>query len=143
MKVTRSQLKKIIQEELEEGFFTSDSTPSIGPEYSVPKRQKKPSPGPSLDVAEKKFIDSVINHKYKALEHKERKSLVQRLAMSIDKAIAGVLEKFTPTPLDQLQEVAPPGKEDLVMALKKEMCGGKDDCPQAFAKAWKEHNKGK
>ena len=143
MKITKSQLKKIIQEELEEGFFTSDSPPGIGPEYSVPKRQKKPSSGPSVDVAEKKFIDSVINHKYKALEHKERKSLVQRLAMSIDKAIAGVLEKFTPTPLDQLQEEAPPGMEDKVKALKKKLCDGKDDCPQAFKIAWSEYNEKK
>ena len=30
MKVTRSQLKKIIQEELEEGFFTMDSFPRTG-----------------------------------------------------------------------------------------------------------------
>jgi len=104
MKITKSELREIIQEELEEGFFTSDAPPGTGPEYSVPKRQKKVSSGPSVDDAEKSFIDSVINHKYKVIDQKERKSLVQRLAMSIDKAIAAVLEKFSPTPL---QEEAP------------------------------------
>ena len=143
MRITKSQLKKIIQEELEEGFFTMDSFPRTGGAYSTPKKQKKVSSGPPLDAAEKIFIDSVIDHKYKALEHKERQSLIQKLAMSIDKAIAGVLEKFTPTPLDQLQEKAPPGKEAMVKDLKKKMCGGKDDCPQAFATAWKQHNKEK
>jgi hypothetical protein len=137
MKVTRSQLKKIIQEELDESFMEPG-----GFGVSHPK-QKKISSGSSVDDAEKRFIDSVINHKYKALEHKERKSLVQRLAMSIDKAITGVLEKFTPTPIGQLQEVAPPGMEDKVKALKKKLCDGKDDCPQAFKIAWSEYNEKK
>lgn len=44
---------------------------------------------------------------------------------------------------NSLVEKAPPGKEDMVKALKKKMCGGKDDCPQAFATAWKAHNKNK
>jgi len=140
MRITKSQLKEIIQEELEEGFFTSDAPPGIGPEYSVPKRQKNPSPGPSVDDAEKSFIDSVIKHKYKTLDYKEQESLTQRLILAIDKAIDAVLSKFSPTPL---QEEAPPGKKALVKDLKKEMCGGKDDCPEAFATAWKQHNKGK
>jgi len=96
-----------------------------------------------VDDAEKSFIDSVIDHKYKALEHKERKSLIQKLAMSIDKAIDGVLENFTPTPLGQLHEEAPPGMEDKVKALKKKLCGGKDDCPAAFKIAWSEYNEKK
>jgi len=50
------------------------------------------------------------------------------------------LEIFSPSPL---QEKAPPGKEAMVKALKKKMCGGKDDCPEAFATAWKSHNRGK
>ena len=134
MKVTRSQLKRIIQEELDESFMEP------GDFSASPPKQKKNAPSPSVDDTEKRFIDSVIRHKYKALEYKEQQALAQRLAQVIDDAVAAELEGFQPTPL---QEVAPPGKEDLVMALKKEMCGGKDDCPQAFAKAWKDHNKGK
>ena len=143
MRITKSELREIIQEELEEGFFTSDSTPRGGLDYSLPKKQKKGSSGPAVEVAEKNFIDSVIKNKYKALEHKERKSLIQKLAMSIDKAIAEVLEDFTPTPLGQLQEEAPPGKEDMVKSLKKKFCDGKDDCPKAFQVAWAAHNKQK
>ena len=41
---------------------------------------------------------------------------------------------------NQLEEEAPPGMEDKVKALKKKMCGGKDDCPQAFKIAWAEYN---
>jgi len=140
VKLDRLTLEQLIQEELEEGFFTSDPPPGTGPEYSLPKRQKKVSSGPSVDDAEKSFIDSVINHKYKVIDQKERKSLVQRLAMSIDKAIAVVLDKFSPTPL---QEEAPPGMEDKVKALKKKLCDGKDDCPQAFKIAWAEYNEKK
>ena len=132
MKITKSQLKKIIQEELDESFMNPG-------DFSVsPPKQKKIAPSPSVDDAEKRFIDSVIKHKYKALEYKEQQALTQRLTQVIDDAVAAELEGFQPTPL---QEKAPPGKEDMVMALKKKMCGGKDDCPQAFATAWKSHNK--
>ena len=134
MKVTRSQLKKIIQEELDESFMEPG-----GFGVSHPK-QKKIAPSPSVDDTEKRFIDSVIRHKYKALEYKEQQALAQRLAQVIDDAVAAELEGFQPTPL---QEVAPPGKEDMVMALKKEMCGGKDDCPAAYGIAWAEKNKKK
>ena len=100
--------------------------------------QNKKRLRPSVDDAEKRFIDSVIKHKYKVLEYKEQQALTQRLTQVIDDAVAAELEGFQPTPL---QEKAPPGKEDMVMALKKKMCGGKDDCPEAFATAWKSHNK--
>jgi len=140
MKITKSELREIIQEELEEGFFTSDAPPGTGPEYSVPKRQKKVSSGPSVDDAEKSFIDSVIKHKYKILDYKEQESLTQRLILAIDKAIDAVLDKFSPT---TLQEEAPPGMEDKVKALKKKLCDGKDDCPQAFKIAWSEYKEKK
>jgi hypothetical protein len=136
MRITKSQLRQIIKEELTDFYGTQDA-------YSIPKQQKRNPVSKSVNDERKEFIDSVIDHKFKALEHKERQSLIQKLSMSIDKAIAGVLEKFTPTPLDQLQEEAPPGMEDKVKALKKKLCDGKDDCPQAFATAWKQHNKGK
>ena len=134
MRITKSQLKKIIQEELDESFMNPG-----GFGVSHPK-QKKISSGPSVDDAEKAFIDSVIRHKYKALEYKEQQSLAQRLTQAIDNAVAKELKGFVPSPL---QEKAPPGKESMVKDLKKKMCGGKDDCPQAFATAWKQHNKGK
>ena len=134
MKVTRSQLKKIIQEELDESFMEP------GNFSAPPPKQKKIAPSPSVDDTEKRFIDSVIRHKYKALEYKEQQALAQRLAQVIDDAVAAELEGFQPTPL---QEKAPPGKKALVKDLKKEMCGGKDDCPQAFATAWLRHNRGK
>ena len=108
---------------------------------SSPKKQKRNPVRKGVDDERKEFINSVIDHKYTALEYKERKSLVQRLAVSIDKAVAGVLEKFTPTPLDQLEEEAPPGMKDKVKALKKKLCDGKDDCPQAFKIAWAQYNK--
>ena len=134
MRITKSQLRQIIKEELTDFYGTQDA-------YSIPKQQKRNPVSKSVNDERKEFIDSVIDHKFKALEHKERQSLIQKLSMSIDKAIAGVLEKFTPTPLDQLQEEAPPGMEDKVKALKKKLCDGKDDCPQAFKIAWAEYNK--
>ena len=134
MRITKLQLRQIIKEELTDFYGTQDA-------YSNPKQQKRNPVSKSVNDERKEFIDSVIDHKFKALEHKERQSLIQKLSMSIDKAIAGVLEKFTPTPLDQLQEEAPPGMEDKVKALKKKLCDGKDDCPQAFKIAWAEYNK--
>ena len=141
MRITKSQLRQIIKEEL----ISEETTDFYGGQDSgiTPKQRKQTSVGKSVDEERKEFIDSVIDHKYRALEYKERKSLIQKLAMSIDKAIAGVLEKFTPTPLDQLQEEAPPGMEDKVKALKKKLCDGKDDCPQAFKIAWSEYNEKK
>ena len=134
MKITKSQLKKIIQEELDESFMEPG-----GFGVSHPK-QKKISSGPSVDDAEKRFIDSVIKHKYKAIEYKEQQALAQRLAQVIDDAVAAELKGFQPTPL---QEEAPPGMEDKVKALKKKLCDGKDDCPQAFKIAWSEYNEKK
>ena len=136
MRITKLQLRQIIKEELTDFYGTQDA-------YSNPKQQKRNPVSKSVNDERKEFIDSVIDHKFKALEHKERQSLIQKLSMSIDKAIAGVLEKFTPTPLDQLQEEAPPGMEDKVKALKKKLCDGKDDCPQAFKIAWSEYNEKK
>lgn len=84
----------------------------------------------SIDSA----ISEIIHSKFKMLYTKDAKVLKKILKI----AITDVIESFQPTPL---QEKAPPGKEDMVMALKKKMCGGKDDCPEAFATAWKSHNK--
>jgi len=41
---------------------------------------------------------------------------------------------------EDLNEAAPPGKEAMVKALKKELCDGADDCPEAFKVAWSKHN---
>ena len=40
-------------------------------------------------------------------------------------------------------EKAPPGREDQVKSLKKKLCGGKSDCPRAYAIAWASYNKRK
>ena len=40
-----------------------------------------------------------------------------------------------------MYEKAPPGREKQVKHLKKEFCGGKDDCPRAYATAWASYNK--
>ena len=130
MKITRSQLKRIIQEELQEdSSFMEPGSPSG---HTPIPTQKKPVTGTSMDSA----ITKIIRSKFKMLDTRDAKELREKITTAIN----DVVDNFQPTPL---QEVAPPGKEDLVMALKKEMCGGKDDCPQAFAKAWKDHNKGK
>jgi hypothetical protein len=42
-----------------------------------------------------------------------------------------------------LLEKAPPDREPQVKALKDKMCGGKKDCPAAYAIAWSQHNKKK
>lgn len=42
-----------------------------------------------------------------------------------------------------VREKAPPGREKQVKHLKKEFCGGKDDCPRAYATAWASYNKRK
>jgi hypothetical protein len=128
MKVTRSQLKRIIQEELQEdsGFMDPGSPSGHTP---IPP-QKKSVPGTSMDSA----ITKIIRLKFKMLDTRDAKELREKITTAIN----DVVDSFQPTPL---QEKAPPGKEDMVMALKKKMCGGKDDCPQAFATAWKSHNK--
>ena len=127
MKLTRSQLKKIIQEELQEdsGFMDPGSPSGHTP---IPP-QKKSVPGTSMDSA----ITKIIRLKFKMLDTRDAKELREKITTAIN----DVVDSFQPTPL---QEKAPPGKEDMVMALKKKMCGGKDDCPQAFATAWKSHN---
>jgi hypothetical protein len=128
MKLTRSQLKRIIQEELQEdsGFMDPGSPSGHTP---IPP-QKKSVPGTSMDSA----ITKIIRLKFKMLDTRDAKELREKITTAIN----DVVDSFQPTPL---QEKAPPGKEDMVMALKKKMCGGKDDCPQAFATAWKSHNK--
>ena len=128
MKLTRSQLKKIIQEELQEdsGFMDPGSPSGHTP---IPP-QKKSVPGTSMDSA----ITKIIRLKFKMLDTRDAKELREKITTAIN----DVVDSFQPTPL---QEKAPPGKEDMVMALKKKMCGGKDDCPEAFATAWKSHNK--
>ena len=129
MKVTRSQLKRIIQEELQEDSdFVNPNDPSGHTPFPP---QKKSAPRMSIDSA----ISEIIHSKFKMLYTKDAKALKKILKI----AIANVIENFQPT--TPLQEKAPPGKEDMVMALKKKMCGGKDDCPEAFATAWKSHNK--
>ena len=40
-------------------------------------------------------------------------------------------------------EKAPPGREDQVKRLKDKLCGGKSDCPRAYAIAWASYNKRK
>jgi len=40
-------------------------------------------------------------------------------------------------------EKAPPGREDQVKRLKQKFCGGKSDCPRAYATAWASYNKRK
>ena len=99
MKITRSQLKRIIQEELQEDSRFMDPDAPEGHTPFPPQKKAKTSDG----------LDSVVND-------------------------------FSPAPI---QEKAPPGKKDMVKALKKKMCGGKDDCPEAFATAWNRHNKEK
>ena len=94
MRITKSQLRQIIQEELRSNYPSTDFYGGQDSRMSSPKKQKRKPVGKSVNDERKEFIDSVIDHKYTALEYKERKSLVQRLAISIDKAIAAVLEKF-------------------------------------------------
>jgi len=132
MKITKSQLREIITEAINESFMNPGDFGASNP------KQKKASPDPSMADAEKSFINSVIKNEYKVMDYREHQSLSQRLALAIENAVAAELEGFQPTPL---QEEAPPGKEDMVKTLKKKMCDGKDDCPEAFATAWKSHNK--
>ena len=128
MKVTRSQLKRIIQEELQEDSDFMDPGSPSGHTPIPP--QKKSVPGTSMDSA----VTKIIRLKFKMLDTRDAKELREKITTAIN----DVVDSFQPTPL---QEKAPPGKEDMVMALKKKMCGGKDDCPEAFATAWKSHNK--
>ena len=128
MKITRSQLKRIIQDELQEDSdFMDPGSPSGHTPISP---QKKSVPGTSMDSA----VTKIIRLKFKMLDTRDAKELREKITTAIN----DVVDSFQPTPL---QEKAPPGKEDMVMALKKKMCGGKDDCPEAFATAWKIHNK--
>ena len=55
-----------------------------------------------------------------------------------------ILKKIIKDELEHhLREQAPPGREKQVKKLKQEFCGGKDDCPKAFAVAWSQYNKSK
>jgi hypothetical protein len=42
-----------------------------------------------------------------------------------------------------LVEKCPPGREEQCRKLKDEFCGGKKDCPRAYATAWASYNKSK
>ena len=84
----------------------------------------------SIDSA----VTKIIRSKFKMLDTRDAKELREKITTAIN----DVVDNFQPIPL---QEKAPPGKEAMVKDLKKEMCGGKDDCPEAFATAWKSHNK--
>ena len=128
MRITKSQLKRIIQEELQEDSDFMDPGSPSGHTPIPP--QKKSVPGTSMDSA----VTKIIRLKFKMLDTRDAKELREKITTAIN----DVVDSFQPTPL---QEKAPPGKEDMVMALKKKMCGGKDDCPEAFATAWKSHNK--
>jgi|TARA_R110002020_G_scaffold37985_9_gene114574 hypothetical protein len=130
MKITRSQLKRIIREELQEDSRFMDPDASAG--HTPIPTQKKVKTSGGIDSN----INKIIHSKFRTIDHKD----VGELREKIKSAIESVMNDFTPTPL---QEKAPPGKEDMVMALKKKMCGGKDDCPEAFATAWNHHNKQK
>ncbi|HIL25919.1 MAG TPA: hypothetical protein EYG21_00775 [Nitrospinaceae bacterium] len=130
MKITRSQLKRIIQEELQEdsGFMDPGSPSGHTP---IPP-QKKSVTGTSMDSA----ITKIIRLKFKMLDTRDAKELREKITTAIN----DVVDSFQPTPL---REVAPPGMEDKVKALKDQECGGKDDCPAAFRIAWAEKNKKK
>ena len=93
MKLDRLTLEQLIQETLDESFMNPGG-------YGVPHpKQKKAIPTSSVEDAEKRFIDSVISHRYKTLEYKEQKALQQNLTQVIDDAIEKALSNFTPTPL--------------------------------------------
>jgi len=113
VRVTPSQFKQILKEELEqelEGLPSEDET--------------------------NKFLDRIITNKFKML----RLDDIKTMRGEIMQAIEQVLGEYQPDPL---MEKAPPGREDQVKALKKKYCGGKDDCPKAFKMAWASHNKDK
>jgi len=98
MKLDRLTLEQLIQETLDESFMN----PGV---YGVPHpKQKKTLPTPSMEDTEKKFIDSVISHRYKALEYKEQKALQQNLTQVIDDAIEKALSNFTPSPIAEERE---------------------------------------
>jgi len=128
MKITKSQLKRIIQEELQEDSRFMEPGAPEGHTPLPPQKKVKSSDG--LDS----MINKIIHSKFRTIDYKD----VTKLREKIKVAIEGAMSDFSPTPL---QEKAPPGKKDMVKALKKKMCGGKDDCPEAFATAWNRHNK--
>jgi len=128
MKLDRKILESLIRESLQEDSrFTSPG--SLAGHTPIPT-QKKSVTGTSIDSA----INKIIHSKFKVLDTRDAKELREKIMTAIN----DIVDSFQPIPL---QEKAPPGKEDMVMALKKELCGGKDDCPEAFATAWKRHNK--
>lgn len=130
MKITKSQLKRIIQEELQEDSRFMEPSAPTGHTPLPPQKKAKSSDG--FDS----MINKIIHSKFRTIDYKD----VTKLREKIKVAIEDIMNDFSPTPL---QEKAPPGKKDMVKALKKKMCGGKDDCPEAFATAWDLHNKEK
>ena len=93
MKLTRSQLKRIIQEELQEdsGFMDPGSPSGHTP---IPP-QKKSVTGTSMDSA----ITKIIRLKFKMLDTRDAKELREKITTAIN----DVVDSFQPTPL---QEVA-------------------------------------
>ena len=138
MRITKSQLKQIIAEALDEYQEVSGADFMNPGSLSVPSpKQKKDKGYSSLDSSEvKKTLHSVAMNKFRMLSAKDGKELTSRMMQAIE----SVLSNFEP---ESLTEEAPPGKEDQVKALKQEFCGGKDDCPKAFQVAWAQHNKSK
>jgi len=104
MKLDRLTLEQLIQETLDE--WTSDQSVDYGSRRttSAPARQKKVAKTPPVRDAEKRFIDSIIKHKYMALEFKEQKALTLKLTQVIDAAVERELADFTPTPLPEDRE---------------------------------------
>jgi len=100
MRITKSQLKKIIQEELEEDSdFVNPNAPTGHTPFPP---QKKSAPRMSIDSA----ISEIIHSKFKMLYTKDAKVLKKILKI----AITDVIESFQPTPL---QEKAPPEEKNV------------------------------
>ena len=110
MRLTKSQLRKIILETLDESFMNPGG-------YGVSHPKQKKFKKPDRTHSEQELVASVIQDKFRSgIEWNQQKELTASLTQAIDKAIEGVLANFERQPLT---EEAPPGKEDQVKALKK------------------------
>ena len=132
MKLTASKLDQLIEEVMKEDWYEDFGT--VPPQKKVPKTSETQS--------KSSFIDAAIAKRIRLIDIKDKNKLASILSDELDKVIDEVVEEFM-RDIKKVNEEAPPGREEQVKALKKEFCGGKKDCPEAYAIARASYNKSK
>ena len=134
IKLTAEKLDQLIEEVMKEDNWYGDFGTTVPPQKKIPKTSETKS--------KSSFIDAAIAKRIRLIDIKDKNKLASILSNELDKVIDEVVEEFM-RDTKIVNEEAPPGREDQVMKLKQKFCGGKKDCPRAYATAWASYNKSK